>query len=291
MNSEFYKLSNNRAVFGEGPLYDHRTNVLHWIDIEGKKIFSKQLKNEKEESVESPDLISSIQLTEKTDELVGTIRHGFYRINLSKGNFELIAEVERDVPTNRFNDGKCDSLGRCWAGTMNLDLVSPTGSLYCLNLDKTVKQKAQGLAISNGLAWSLEEKAMFLIDTPVKKIYRFDFELSSGEISNRNVCIDFQNEEGRPDGMTIDSEGMLWIAHARGGRVSRWDASNARKLSEFTLPVKAVTSLTFGNKDLDTLYVTTAYAPFKEEEAGFVYAFEPGVKGVESEICIVGSSQ
>ena len=278
---------------GESPIYDHRTNTLLWIDATGKKILRRNLDEESELSTDCPDLISSIQLTERTGALVGTMMHRFCRINLETGKFEALGEVEKDLECNRFNDGKCDLSGRYWAGTMNIDSVYPnpgvpTASLYVLDLDKRIRKTLGGLSISNGLAWSKDNRAMYLVDTPVKKVFQFDFDLKAGEIRNQRVCIDFKDEEGRPDGLTIDTEGMLWIAHARAAKLSRWDPKNGRKVSEFLLPTKGTTSVIFGGKKLDTLYVTSASDLASDDAAGYVYVLEEiGATGFDSNICKV----
>ncbi|MHB2036893.1 MAG: SMP-30/gluconolactonase/LRE family protein [Nitrososphaerales archaeon] len=287
------KFSKYRAKVGESPIYDHRTNTLLWVDATGKKILRRNLDEELEQSTDCPDLISSIQLTERTGALVGTMMHRFCRINLETGKFEALGEVEKDLERNRFNDGKCDSVGRYWAGTMNIDSVYPnpgipTASLYVLDLDKRIRKTLGGLSISNGLAWSKDNRAMYLVDTPVKKVFQFDFDLKAGEIRNQRVCIDFKDEEGRPDGVTIDTEGMLWIAHARAAKLSRWDSKNGRKVSEFLLPTKGTTSVIFGGKKLDTLYVTSASDLASDDAAGYVYVLEEiGATGFESNICKV----
>lgn len=226
------KFSSYRALLGEGPVYDIRTNKIFWVDIDGHKIKSKDLDEEKESVIKLPDVVSSIQLKEDTNKLLATLRHGFYEVDIENGNTKLIAEVEKDMPQNRFNDGKCDSIGRYWAGTMNIQLDAPTGALYSLEVDNKIVKHLDGLTISNGLAWSLDNKFFYLIDTKPKKVYRFNFDLIKGEISNQLVAIDFSDERGRPDGMTIDSEGKLWIAHSRGGRISRWDPQTERNFSK-----------------------------------------------------------
>ena len=278
---------------GESPLYDHRTNTLLWIDATGKKILRRNLDEVLEQSTDCPELISSIQLTEITGELMCTMMHQFCRINLETGKFVTLGEVERDLERNRFNDGKCDLSGRYWAGTMNIDSVYPnpgipTASLYVLDLDKTIRRTLGGLSISNGLVWSIDSSTMYLVDTPIKKVFQFDFDLKAGEIHNQRICIDFKDEEGRPDGMTIDSEGMLWIAHARAARLSRWDPKTGQKVSEFLLPTKGTTSVIFGGKKLDTLYVTSGSDLSSDDYAGYVYVLEgTGARGFESNICKV----
>ncbi|MCY0859186.1 MAG: SMP-30/gluconolactonase/LRE family protein [Sulfolobaceae archaeon] len=284
------RLSNYRALLGESPVYDSRLNRLYWVDIDGHRLIYKDLESGKEGFIDLPDVITSVQLKDETDSLIVTVRHGFYEVNLSNNSVRLIAEVEKEISENRFNDGKCDALGRYWAGTMNIPMNSPTGALYSLDIAHQVKKHLDGLTISNGLAWSLDNKYFYLIDTPPKKVYGFDLDLAKGEIYNKRVVIDFSSEVGRPDGMTIDEEGMLWIAHSRGGRISRWDPKSGKKLLEIELPVSSTTSLTFGGEDLDQIFVTTAVNLAKpgEDLAGYVYVIRGvGVRGVENNLCKV----
>lgn len=282
-------MSNYRATLGEGPLYDASLNRVYWVDINAGRVNYIDLDNGREGFIKTPDVVSSIQLREGGG-LVATMRHGFYAIDVDTGHIKVLAEVELDMPMNRFNDGKCDAKGRYWAGTMNMNGDSPTGSLYVLDLDGSVRRVLTGLTISNGIAWSLDNKTMYLIDTPTLNVYAFDFNLNEGVISNRRVIINFSGEVGRPDGMTIDGEGMIWIAHARGGRVSRWDPVNGRKLMEIGMPASGTTSVAFGGRSMDLLFVTTASALSKVEEvmSGYLYVIEGlGVKGVGPYVCRV----
>jgi sugar lactone lactonase YvrE len=287
------KFSSYRAKVGESPVYDHRTNALLWVDLAGKKVVRRSLDDGTESFTDCPGLVSSIQLTERTDELVCTILHEFGRIDLGTGRFAALGEVEMNLERNRFNDGKCDAVGRYWAGTMNLDSVYPnpgipTGSLYVLDLDKSVRKTLGGLSISNGLAWSEDNSAMYLVDTPAKKVFQFDFDVERGDISNQRVCLDFRDEPGRPDGMTIDTEGMLWIAHVRAGLISRWDPQDGRKVTEFSPPTKGTTSVVFGGRKLDKLYATSASNLAQDDAAGYVYVLEDiGARGVPSNVCKV----
>nr|KJR72758.1 MAG: gluconolaconase [Vulcanisaeta sp. AZ3] len=280
-------LSNYKAVLGEGPLYDPGLNRVYWVDINVGRINYVDLDSGREGFIKTPDVVTSIQLREGGG-LIITMRHGFYAVNIDTGQVRVLAEVETDMPMNRFNDGKCDAEGRYWAGTMDINENAPTGSLYVLDLDGKVRKVLDGLTISNGIAWSLDNKTMYLIDTPTLNVYAFDFDLKNGFISNRRVIINFRNETGKPDGMTIDSEGMIWIAHARGGRVSRWDPVSGRKLLEIGMPASGTTSVIFGGKDLGILFVTTASILSKQEElfSGYLYTIEGlNIKGITPYTC------
>lgn len=158
----------------------------------------------------------------------------------------------------RFNDGKCDSKGRFWVGSMAVDQESSdafeAGALY--KMDKRVlKEMISDVSISNGLAWW--QSSMYYIDTYTNEVVAYDFDETLGNITNKSSCISFQDEIGSPDGMTIDEEGMLWIAHWGGYKVSRWDPKTGKKMEEIKVPAENVTSVTFGGIQLNELYITT----------------------------------
>ena len=185
---------------------------------------------------------------------------------------------------NRFNDGKCDPAGRFWAGTME----TPTrkGALFRLDPDLLVHQILDGIACSNGLAWSLDRKTMYYIDTMTRRIDAFDYELMTGAISNRRAAVTVSEEHGLPDGMTMDVDGKLWVAHWDGWCVCRWDPTTGQLLQKIRFPVARPTSCAFGGAALDTLYVTSATtgldttALIKQPEAGGLFIFNPGVRGL-----------
>ncbi|AEE93217.1 SMP-30/Gluconolaconase/LRE domain protein [Acidianus hospitalis W1] len=272
--------SKYKAKLGEGPIYDRDNDRLFWVDIEGKKIIIEEgiTKNSVEKIVNLPDLVSSLCVINET-EVIATIRHGFYILNINTGGLTKLLEIETDLKDNRFNDGKCDPLGRYWAGTMNMKKSGPTGNLYKLESNK-ISKILGGLTVSNGLGWSPDNDKMYLIDSPVRKVYVFDFNLNRGEIYNKQVLIDFGSEPGNPDGMTVDEEGYLWIAHWGGGKVSRW-SPNGKKVFEIKMPVTYVSSVTFGGEDLSTLFITSA-SKDDEVQSGKLFMVDVKIRGLPS---------
>jgi len=176
--------------------------------------------------------------------------------------------------------------GRFWAGTCAKTCdVSGAGSLYCLGTDLKVHRMLDNLTVANGLTWSPDRKTMYCIDTPTFEIRAFDYDIDSGEIRDRRVAVAVPEEEGYPDGMTCDAEGMLWVAHWEGSRVCRWNPGTGSKIGEVRFPVELVSCCTFGGEKLDTLYVTTSRLGLKDEAlrrqplAGSLFRVNPGVPG------------
>ncbi|HZG75288.1 MAG TPA: SMP-30/gluconolactonase/LRE family protein, partial [Paenibacillus sp.] len=187
--------------------------------------------------------------------------------------------------SQRFNDGKCDPLGRFWAGTMEREGGAPTGALYCLDAAGRSRRIVEGLGCSNGMAWSADGRTMYFIDSPTREVRAYDFALESGEISNPRAVVRIPDGEGVPDGMTIDEEGMLWVAQWGGYQVSRWDPSTGERIGSVRVPAERVTSCAFGGPNLDTLYITTASIGASQEQAiaeptaGGLFAAKPGMRG------------
>jgi len=280
-------VTNQKSKCGEGPLWDRETESLYWIDIVTGDIHRYHVKNQNLATINVGQKIGAIAKC-SSGHLVAALKTGLYFIDFNKKSHGLIVHPEADIPGNRFNDGKCDPSGRFWAGTMDDgNGIKNAGSLYTLEHDLTIRKKSGGLTLSNGLAWALDNKTFYLIDTPTRKIMAFDYDDRSGKISNQRDIISIPTGDGNPDGMTIDNEGMLWIAHWNGWKVSRWNPKSGLQLDEIRLPVSLVTSCAFGGDNLESLYITTAKVGLTHEElerqplAGSLFVFKKsGYQGV-----------
>lgn len=264
-----------RAVLGEGPSWDARKQVLYWVDIIGRKVHIYDPATNTDREIPTGQLVGAVVPCQDEGVLVA-MQNGFFRLDPDSGRLVPVADPEAHLPGNRFNDGKCDAAGRFWAGTMDMNEQRKSGALYCLDKDGTVRKVLDAVGISNGMAWSRDNRTMYYIDTMRKNVEAFDFDLDSASLSNRRTVIDFSGEQGVPDGMTIDEEGMLWIAHWDGYQVSRWDPRTGRKIDSIPLPVARVTSCVFGGRNLDELYITTARHNGIVEE----YADQPHAGGL-----------
>jgi sugar lactone lactonase YvrE len=200
--------------------------------------------------------IGSIALAGK--KFIAAMENGFSFVDLEKETVEPVVDPEEHINGNRFNDGKCDPAGRFWAGTMALTEETGAGNLYVLHPDLSFEKKIGNVSISNGIAWSRDEKIMYYIDSPTRQVVCYDYNKNSGQICNPNAIITLDVSEGYPDGMTIDNEGMLWIAHWGGWKITRWDPMAGKKLMQIVMPVSQVTSCTFGGEDFHDLYITSA---------------------------------
>jgi sugar lactone lactonase YvrE len=258
--------------------------MLYWVDIIEKKIHVYQPDTGENKSISLDQQVGAV-VPRKSGGAILAMQNGFYALNFNTEKTELIYDPESHLPDNRFNDGKCDPHGRFWAGTMNSLGLRKKGALYCLDTNMSVTKKLNCLSISNGLAWSPDHVYMYHIDTPAKKVVRYEYDLTTGHVQKPRVIITFNEGEGVPDGMTIDEEGMLWIAHWGGSKISRWNPKTGKQLTAVSIPALNVTSCTFGGPDLTDLYITTARTQTNNEDlvmfphAGGVFKLKTQVKG------------
>jgi sugar lactone lactonase YvrE len=255
----------HRCRLGEGPVWDVRNQRILWLDILAGDIHQDHPETGRHRRFNIGEMIGAIALRERGG-LVAATKSGFAFIDPEGETVEHIANPEADKPGNRFNDGKCDPEGRFWAGTMSLQDEPGAGALYILLPEGAVEHKLDGISISNGLAWSLDGQTFYYIDTPTFRVVAFDYDAGTGCIERPRTVIHVPRDLGDPDGMTIDTEGMLWIAHWDGWQVTRWDPTTGTLLSRIELPVARVTSCTFGGDRLQDLYITTASAGLSGEQ-------------------------
>ena len=250
---------------GEGPLWDDSKKQICWVDILNGNIHEWSPKTGTSNTISVGQMIGAIVISDNGNYLAA-MKDGFGYVNRKTGKVDMITNPEKDLPENRFNDGKCDPLGRFWAGTMPIAEDKSSGSLYVLDASLNVGKKESNISISNGLAWSLDHKTLYFIDSPTRKVVAYDYDKDNGELTNKRTVITIAEEDGFPDGMTIDNEGMLWVAHWGGWQVARYDPGTGKKLLSITMPVAQVTSCAFGGETMEDLYITSARKGLSELE-------------------------
>jgi sugar lactone lactonase YvrE len=300
MQAEF--IYDAKATLGEGPSWDAKTQTLYWVDILERRVYA------------------GTRIFAQLDDLIGCMvprKNGHLVLSLTgeKGRFSFVdldpfdlahivpmlfregkpvsgqltvlASLDSEPPTNRFNDGKCDPAGRFLAGTMNLNEKDPTGSLYSFD-GKYSTRLLENIRISNGLTWSLDHKTFYYIDTPTREVKAFDYDLPSGQIANPRVAVNIPESLGWPDGMTSDTEGNLWIAMWGGAQVTKWNPGTGKLLEQIPVPTLHTSSCIFGGKDMNELYVTSARKGLSETDlkkyplSGGLFKFTTKTEGMRT---------
>lgn len=274
-----------KAELGEGALWDEQKQHLYWLDILNGEIHRYTPANKTDEVFSVGQHTSAIVLSDSGDVIVAT-KNGFARFDLETETLKFIVDPEKDKGNNRFNDGKADPAGRFWAGTMSYDVEAYAGALYCLETDGTVSTKEEDVTISNGIVWTADYQTMYYVDSAPNTITAFEYDKATGSISKGRIVVKVPDDMGSPDGMAIDTQGQLWVAHWGYGAVVCWCPKTGEKISEIAVPASQVTACAFGGEDFKTLYITTARTGLSDERleeeplAGGLFCVQTEVTGL-----------
>ncbi len=269
---------------GEGPLWCPRDQVLYWVDCTAKTLYRLNPATRAVEAWRLSAYPGAVALREQGGLLIA-LRTGLAFFDLSTGKETHLPTGPIDFSKERFNDGKVDRRGRLWVGTIDRQMRNPEGSLYRIDADLSITRIDSGVTASNGIAWSPDHRTMYNCDSLPGLVYAYDFDIDSGTVSNKRVLIDMAKGPGRPDGCTVDAQGMIWIAEPDAWRIGCYDP-RGNLLRFIDLPVQRPSSVIFGGSHLDTLYIATMRFGLLAEErakqplAGTLLSIIPGVCGL-----------
>jgi len=270
-NRDITALPTPVCLLGESPFWHPQEQALYWCDIPGRTLHHWKPDTAEHASWQFyTELGSCAPLA--SGGLLLALRGGLLRFNPATGRRVWLAAAPYDVAVERFNDGKTDPQGRFWVGTIWEPRDGPRAALYRFD-QAGLALAADGVTVSNGLAWSPDGATMYWADTPAHVVYALDFDRARGAASNRRTFAafakpagaDLNGYAGRPDGAAVDAEGCYWVAMFEGGRVLRISPAG-EILQEVRLPVRCPTMPCFGGDDLKTLYITTAREKRPPEE-------------------------
>lgn len=283
MTYDIERVADTHCEVGEGPIWHTDEQALYWCDITRGDIYKYVFETDEYEHVHSGPLIGGFTLQTNGSLLLfmedGRIQewdHGRTKT--------LLEEIPRER-NGRFNDVVADPRGRVFAGTVIND--DQLAQLYRVESGVTYIAVEAGLDLPNGIAFSPDLEQLYLTDSGQDtdmhggRIYKYEYGEATGEIDNRRTIVDVSDEEGIPDGLTVDAEGDLWSARWNGGCLVRY-SSDGTERERIEFPARKVSSATFGGRDFDQLYVTTACLTSREEEgdgAGALFRLQPGVTG------------
>lgn len=262
----------------ENPLWHPFEQRLYWTDIPTGRLFRYDPASKTSEQIYSGEPVGGFTIQ----------ADGSLLLFKTRGTIELwqegkITTVIAEIPEereSRFNDAIADPNGRVFCGTM--PTPERQGRLYRLDSDLSLKVMREGVEVSNGMGFTSDRKLFYHTDSDKREIYLFDYDESSGNLSNQRVFITTPVSEGVPDGMTVDASGYIWSARWNGGHLFRYSPDGMEVL-RVPFPARKVTSVTFGGTDYTDIYVTTAGGDNRDEEgtgAGAVFRLNLGIQGV-----------
>jgi sugar lactone lactonase YvrE len=271
------------AELGEGPVWVEGDQALWFVDIKKQQVHRYDPASKDKRSWDAPEQVGFV-LPAEGGGFVAGLQSGLYRFDEYAGTFDLIVEVEPDIPTNRLNDGVVDPVGRLWFGTMDNGERAKSGAFYCFHEGKLTRTQLDGIAITNGPAISPDGKLLYFVDTLKGTIGVADIR-DNGTLDEPRPFIRIDPKQGYPDGPTIDSNGYVWISLYGGWEAQRF-APDGELVDRVRFPVANITKIAFGGERLRTAFATTARQMLTPEAIaeqpliGALFEFRVNVPGV-----------
>ena len=281
-------MADYRCETGEGPLWHPMERQVYWSDIPRGRIFRLNPFSRRHEQIYEGRIVGGYTIQSDGSLLLFMDRGSVAVWRDGKLKY-LVNEMEGETD-NRFNDVAADPAGRVFCGTMPTDTRSAT--LYRMDTDGSVTTVLEGVGLSNGIGFSPAQKQMYYTDSLARKIYIFDYDIDSGDITNQRVFVETPDDGSIPDGMTVDAEGYVWGARWDGSSLYRYNP-DGEQVVQIQFPAKKVSSVIFGGVDLTDMYVTTAGGGNKAEEgpgAGGLFRLNVGIQGKPEFLSRVGLS-
>jgi L-arabinonolactonase len=276
-----------KALVAECPVWCEREQALYWADIYRCQLNRYDPATGKNHFWPLPAPLGSFALRQSGGVLLA-MNTGLHFFAPQSGAIEPLVDPEAAIPDSRLNDGKCDRAGNFWVGSMK-DPIEPmraSSTIYRFTPDRRIEKKIPGRIVSNGIAFSPDNKTMYHAEThrSVRSVFVSDHDPADGRLSNTRVFVDTKDMAARPDGAAIDVDGCYWMAGIDGGALLRFTPAGKLDLT-VKLPVEWPTMPAFGGRDFDTIYVTSlrrpTVAPDDPAPDGGVFALRvPGVKGL-----------
>jgi sugar lactone lactonase YvrE len=246
-------------LLGETPLWHGEQQTLYWVDIPGKAVHSLHPASGTHRTWPVASEPGAIALCEKG--ILLALRTGLAMLDVENGTVTALSDAPYDTAKLRYNDGRTDAAGRFWVGSIYEPRERPGATLYSITHGKLIDHE-QPATVSNGLAFSPDNRTLYRSDTTSHTVFAYDFDLEHGKLGTRRVLREFsqtrdQTYLGRPDGGAVDSEGAYWCAMMEGGRLLRL-SPEGEILRDLALPVRCPTMMAFGGPDLRTLYITSS---------------------------------
>ncbi|MFB2551926.1 SMP-30/gluconolactonase/LRE family protein [Ensifer soli] len=241
-------------ILGESPLWHPDENAFYWVDGLRPALFRMHWASRLVERQILPDTVGSITLCADGAILLAFSRRiGRLRFGAEP---ETVAAPGLLPPGVRFNDSKVDPEGRLLAGTMDLGESAPIGAAYLFSEDGACRMVDPGYTVFNGPAWSSDGRVLYMSDSAGMAVCRVDYDPASGTLGRKRPFITLAEEDGLPDGATVDADGRYWQARNGAGILAVHDADGDLR-DAVILPTANLTSLAFGGPDLDSLLVTS----------------------------------
>lgn len=279
-----------KNLLGEGVMWNTEEQRVYWTDVYGKRLFRCNAEGNELESFELPEKMASFAFDPNGD-LLAAFASGLFRFQPGSGRCERLTEFEPEQAATRLNDGRCDRAGRFVVGGCHEGFYNPVSSVlsYAASSQSATSSKPATLlrdvALTNGIAFSVDGRRMFFSDSESLVYHCFDYEPETGELGEPQVFATVPRGEGFADGACVDASDRLWSSRYYGGCVQQYNPDGSLGI-RVEVPTRCVSCVCFGGPQLDTLFITTGRKDLSdkqlasEPQAGGLFCVKPGARGL-----------
>ena len=290
MSSDWQIVTQLHDKLGENALWHPIERAVYWIDWYGAIIHRYTPARDAVETWKVPGLesVGAAVFARDGRLLLGSDK-GVVLFDPASQALTPFADPLKGETGIGFNDGKVDHAGRLWIGTFEATEKEPRAAFHRIDGKGKSAIGDGGFIVCNGPAFSPDNRVLYFSDTMGRKILAYDIDAKTGALSGKRVFATLGDNDGLPDGLTVDSAGDLWCAHYGVGKLSRF-TPDGKRAEEIALPVPVVTSCCFGGDDLKTLYVTTGWTDQaatsinRADKGGALYARQVATPGLPEPI-------
>lgn len=249
-------LDETPMMLGEGPTFDPATGTAWWFNIIERELHELHFASGRKTVYALPFMGSALAKISDHKQLIAS-DDGLFLRDTATGVLTLHAELEKDLPGNRSNDGRMHPSGALWIGTMGRKAETGAGSIYHVARGTVTKLFAE-VSIPNSICFSPDGATGYYVDTKVNKLMRVPLDAETGLPTGKaEVFIDSAGVEGGIDGSVCDAEGHIWNARWGIGAVDHYD-TDGNHIARYEVPAGQTTCPAFIGPDASRLLVTSA---------------------------------
>jgi sugar lactone lactonase YvrE len=278
---------------GETPIWCSEEQALYWIDCDAPAVFRRDVASGETRLWHAPSKVEGLVLREQGG-VIAALRTGLFALEASLRDAVQLAPPPFESDYLFLHEARCDPAGRLWIGLVNseaFDHEAAAMNIYRLDGNQLVEQPTGIVGhAANGMAWNRAGTAFYLADSLARTVWKFAYDVATGTVSDKQVFVKFDADDGYPDGAAVDVEDGYWVAMCGTGRVVRLNSDGSRDRF-IELPSALPTAVAFGGPALDRMYVTSICSPHhlpkvrRGQHDGSVFELSVGVRGLREPRC------
>lgn len=259
--------------FSEGPVFDYDGNLFF---THGRFVTRIDAGGNSKIWIETSGANGHKVLPDGTHLLCVPGDRAVLRIDVAGNPLGAASDQCDGKPLRAPNDLTLDAHGGFYFTDPGGSREAPIGTIHYVDSAGLTHLAAGGMRVPNGLVLSLDGKTLYVAETVPNRIVKFPV-LEPGKLGRLETFAQLPHRDGHqaePDGMAIDSDGNLYVAHL-GTNSVKVLGPRGTIIHELPTPNYDTSNLVFGGPEMNQLYVTGSMG-HRSNTPGRVYRLDLG---------------